>query len=153
MRILFLALICLSFFACEKNYILEQNQPMVHHQWAYADTKTFTAEIKDTSVNYDLFIHLRHHENFEWRNVWLKIETTFPDGREFEKRINLVLAEADGRWLGDCLGGHCDIRIAIQRDAFFPLAGKYTFKLTQDMRVNPLGEVYSVGMEIQKAKK
>lgn len=139
--------------SCEKNYILEQNQPLKNYTWDYTDIKTFTAEIKDTTVNYNIYIHLRHGFNFEWRNVWVKIETTFPDGREFEKRVNLVLGEADGRWIGNCLGDNCDIRIPIQQSAFFPLTGKYTFEITQDMRTNPLGAIKSVGMEIQQSKK
>lgn len=146
-------LLCGALVSCEKNYILEQNQPLKDCSWNYKDTQTFTAEIKDTIINYDIYIHMRHGFNFEWRNVWVKIETTFPDGREFEKRVNLVLGEADGRWLGNCLGDNCDIRIPIQQSAFFPYLGKYTFKITQDMRTNPLGAVKSVGMEIQQSKK
>ncbi len=142
--------ICLLFSSCDSNQVMEENQLMKNYSWDYSDSKTFTAEIKDTAQHYNIYISLRHGFNFEWRNLWVKIETTFPGGKQFEKRVNLVLSEPDGVWHGDCLGDNCDIQIPIQENAYFPELGKYTFKITQDMRVNPLGFVKSVGMRIEK---
>jgi hypothetical protein len=80
----------------------------------------------------------------------VNIETTFPDGKKYDRRVNLLLSDADGVWHGDILGDNCDILIPIQDNAFFPELGKYSFKISQDMRVNPLGCVKSVGMRIEK---
>ena len=132
---------------------MEQNQQIANYKWDYADAKTFEADIKDTVAHYNLYINVRHSFQFDWRNAWVKIETTFPDGKSFEKRINLVLSEADGHWLGDCLGDNCDMQLSIQQNAIFPEVGKYKFKITQDMRVNPLDKIKSVGMRIEKNKK
>lgn len=129
---------------------MENREVIKNEKWDYADTKTFTAEITDTAINYSIYVSIRHGFNFEWRNAWVKIETTFPNGKQFEKRVNLVLSQANGEWYGDCLGDNCDIVIPIQENAFFPETGKYTFKITQDMRVNPLAFVKSVGMRIEK---
>lgn len=136
--------------SCDKSAVMEKNEIIKNDSWNYADSKTFVTEIADTAINYNLYINLRHSFNFEWRNLWVKIETTFPDGRQFEKRVNLVLSEPDGQWHGDCLGDNCDIQTAIQQNAFFPVAGKYTFKISQDMRVSPLGFVKSIGMRVEK---
>ena len=142
--------ICLFFTSCDKSLVMEENQQIQSYSWNYEDKKVFSAEINDTSQLYNIVVNLRHSFNFEWRNLWVNIETTFPDGRKFDKRINLVLSEPDGHWNGDCLGDNCDIQIPIQTKAFFPLTGKYTFKISQDMRVNPLGFVKSIGMRIEK---
>lgn len=145
-------IICISLISCDKGVVMEKVEVFKGEKWDYVDSKTFTAEIKDTVQHYDIAISLRHGFNFEWRNLWVKIETTFPDGRNFEKRVNLVLSEPDGRWFADCLGDNCDIIIPIQTNAYFPLLGKYTFKLSQDMRANPLGFVKSVGIRIENTK-
>ncbi len=136
--------------ACDSAVIMEENQQVPDYSWEYKDDKTFTANITDTTQHYNIYINLRHSFNFEWRNLWVNIETSFPDGRKFDKRVNLVVSEPDGHWNGDCLGDNCDIQIPIQTKAFFPLPGKYKFKLTQDMRVNPLNYVKSIGMRIEK---
>ncbi len=144
-------LICsLLLSSCDEKVVMESHQNIAGNQWDYADAKIFTAEIKDTVQHYNIAVSLRHGFNFEWRNLWVKIETTFPDGKQYERRVNLVLSGPDGVWHGEVLGDNCDILIPIQDNAFFPQLGKYSFKITQDMRVNPLGYVKSVGMRIEK---
>ncbi|MFN8285406.1 MAG: gliding motility lipoprotein GldH [Chitinophagales bacterium] len=136
--------------ACDKARIIDENQPVTNYNWNYSDEKVFTTEIKDTAITYNLYVNVRHSFNFEWRNMWVNIETTFPDGKKFDKRVNLLLSEPDGHWFGDCLGDNCDIQIPIQENAYFPQPGKYVFKLRQDMRVNPLPNIKSMGMRIEK---
>jgi len=136
--------------ACDRTVVTEENTPVKDYNWDYADVKTFTANITDTSLTYNIYVNVRHSFQFEWRNMWVNIETVFPDSTTFSKRVNLPLSEADGHWHGDCLGDNCDAQVLIQRNAFFPQPGQYTFKLTQDMRVNPLGKVKSVGFRIEK---
>ena len=67
--------------------------------------------------------------------------------------LDVYKRQADGHWFGDCLGDNCDIQVSIQQNAFFPLTGKYTFKITQDMRVNPLPYIKDVGMRVEQAAK
>jgi gliding motility-associated lipoprotein GldH len=149
---IFVLLAALTFTSCDKARVFEENQQITDYKWKYEDAKTFVAEIKDTTQHYNLYINVRHSFQFDWRNAWVKITTTFPDGKSFDKRVNLVLSEPDGRWLGDCLGDNCDMQVQIQQNAIFPKPGKYTFKIAQDMRVNPLVAVKSVGMRIERAQ-
>jgi gliding motility-associated lipoprotein GldH len=141
----------LIFSSCDRKRIFEENKQITDYKWNYADAPTFVTEVKDTNTHYNVIVNVRHSFEFEWRNLWVKIQTTLPDGRTSEKRINLVLSEPDGHWHGDCLGDNCDLQIPIQENAIFPVPGKYTFKITQDMRVNPLPLVKSIGLRIEKA--
>ena len=149
---LFALLVALTFTSCDKARVFEENQQITDYKWKYEDAKTFVANIKDTTQHYNLYVNVRHSFQFDWRNAWVKITTTFPDGKSFDKRVNLVLSEPDGHWLGDCLGDNCDMQVAIQQNAIFPKPGKYTFKIAQDMRVSPLVSIKSVGMRIEKAQ-
>lgn len=152
-RFTFFALVCLGtmvFSSCDKSKVMEENAQLKNYAWSYEDAKMFTAEIKDTTANYNIYVNVQHSFQFEWRNVWVNIETTFPNGKVYERRVNLLLSEPDGKWFGDCLGSNCDIQIPIQQNAFFPLIGKYTFKISQDMRVSPLPYIKSVGMRVEK---
>lgn len=136
--------------SCSNGAVMENTETIKNEKWEYADAKTFTVDITDTTINYTIYVSIRHSFNYEWRNAWVKIETTFPDGRQFEKRVSLDLAQANGQWYGDCLGDNCDMLIRIQENAFFPETGTYRFKISQDMRVNPLAFVKSIGMRIEK---
>ncbi|MBK8659303.1 MAG: gliding motility lipoprotein GldH [Bacteroidetes bacterium] len=147
-----LAAVVLLLSSCDQRRVMEENQDVQDYQWNYSDTKVFTAEIQDTTTQYNIYVNLRHAFQFEWRNLWVNIETTFPNGKVYERRVNLLLSEPDGHWYGDCLGDNCDIQVSIQQNAFFPLTGKYTFKITQDMRVNPLPYIKSVGMRVERVQ-
>ncbi len=143
-------LVVMLLTSCDKNRVIDDNQAITNYNWSYDEEKVFTTEIKDTAITYNLYVNLRHSFNFEWRNMWVNIETTFPNGKKFDKRVNLLLSEPDGHWFGDCLGDNCDIQIPIQENAYFPQPGKYIFKIRQDMRVNPLANIKSVGLRIEK---
>lgn len=143
-------MVSVLFTGCDKARVMEKNEDVKNFSWDYADVKTFEAEIADTSLTYNLYVNMRHAFTFEWRNAWVDIETVFPDGKTFHKRVNLPLSQPDGQWYGDCLGDNCDIQVPIQSNAYFPQPGKYIFKLKQDMRVNPLNHVKSIGMRIEK---
>ncbi len=138
--------------ACDGNKLMETNTPVAGEKWAYNDIKSYTVEVKDTVTRYNIYINLRHSFQFDWRNVYVQVGTQLPDGKKMEKRVNLPLCEPDGKWYGSCLGDNCDVPVMIQHDARFPMPGKYTFTLRQDMRVDPLDKVKSVGLRIEKAK-
>lgn len=138
--------------SCDPNRLYETNTPVKSEKWSYDDIKSYTVDVQDTTTRYNIYINLRHSFQFDWRNVYVQVGTQLPDGKKMEKRVNLPLCEPDGKWYGSCLGDNCDVPLMIQHDARFPMPGKYTFTLRQDMRVDPLEKIKSVGLRIEKAK-
>jgi gliding motility-associated lipoprotein GldH len=137
--------------SCDPNRLYETNTPIADQRWSYDDIKSYEVEVKDTNTRYNIYINIRHSFQFDWRNVYVQVGTQMPDGRKLEKRVNLPLSEADGKWFGSCLGDNCDLPVMIQHDAKFPMVGKYTFTIRQDMRANPLTNIKSIGLRIEKA--
>jgi len=141
-------LLCVT--ACDPNRLYETNTPVAGEKWAYADVKSFTVDVTDTTTRYNIYINVRHSFQFEWRNMYVQVGTQLPDGKKMEKRVNLPLCENDGKWFGSCLGDNCDLPVMIQENAKFPQKGKYTFTIRQDMRVNPLEKIKSIGLRVEK---
>ncbi|MBL7777234.1 MAG: gliding motility lipoprotein GldH [Chitinophagales bacterium] len=148
----FVAVLSLTLNSCDKSVIKEENQTVDGNQWSYDNPKLFAVTITDTTQHCNIYINIRHSFQFEWRNMWVNIETTFPDSTVYSKRVNLPMSEPDGVWYGKCLGDNCDLQVPIQQNAVFPQMGTYTFKIKQDMRANPIGYVKSVGMRIEKVQ-
>jgi gliding motility-associated lipoprotein GldH len=143
------AAFCLA--SCDPNRLYETNTPIANEKWSYEDIKSFTVEVKDTATRYNIYINVRHSFLFDWRNMYVQVGTQLPDGKKMDKRVNLPLSEPDGKWYGSCLGDNCDIPVLIQQDAKFPMAGKYTFTVKQDMRANPLEKIKSIGLRVERA--
>lgn len=139
--------------SCDSNRFFEDNQAVKEESWEYSDTKKFTIDVSDTTTHYNILINLRHSFAFDWRNVYVKVGTEFPDGHKTESRVNLLLSEPDGRWYARCIGDNCFIGIPIKEDIMFPQKGKYTFTIQQDMRQNPLPKIRYVGLRIERVIK
>ncbi|MFN8276310.1 MAG: gliding motility lipoprotein GldH [Chitinophagales bacterium] len=137
--------------SCDRQRVYETNFPVEGESWPYTDAKSFTFDISDTTARYNIFINVRHSFEFEWRNMYVQVSTQFPDGKHIQKRVNLPLSEADGHWYGHCMGDNCDMPVLIQQAAKFPMKGKYTFTLQQDMRVNPLPRIKAIGLRVERA--
>ncbi|MDW8272751.1 MAG: gliding motility lipoprotein GldH [Chitinophagales bacterium] len=141
----------LLLWSCNENVIYDKNLPIEKELWSYDAPKIFTVDINDTLSTYNIFIQLRHSFHFEWRNLWVKVETVYPDGKKLTERVNLLLCEPDGKWFGSCLNDQCFIKIPLQENAYFPKKGTYTFSISQDMRQNPLPKVRFIGLRIEKS--
>lgn len=143
-----LILFCLA--SCQDKAVYDTYRTVKGNSWEYTDTMTFDVHIEDTSQHYNLYVNLRHNFYFDWRNVWVKVITIYPNQKAEISSVNLPLSEADGAWYGKCSGDICDIRVGIQENATFPQPGNYRFMILQDMRQNPLPKVMNVGFRIEK---
>lgn len=146
-------LCCVTMWGCDRNKVFEESYAIEKYVWEEADTLTFEVNITDTTKLYNLYITLSHTFFYQKSNLWIKVFTTFPNGDELSKRVELPLADKNGKWYGDCLGDICDIKVPIQRNAFFESIGTYRFRFQQNMRINPLTQIMEVGFRVEKTGK
>ena len=146
---LFLFFCFLVFNSCDKNRIYEKNTTIEKYVWDSKAKPVFTVDILDTSVLYNLYVNVRHAEIYPYQNIWLIVSTKFPDSTFASKRIEIMLANQEGKWFGEGLGDIWDYRSLIQENAFFDKPGTYTFSLEQNMRQDPLPGIMSVGIRIE----
>lgn len=137
----------LFFISCDKNRIFEKYIDFENSEWSYENNASFEVSIKDTASK-KLFINFRHTYFFKTRNVLLKMHVEDPKGKKETIHLNIPLSEPNGKWYADCSGDICSIQKEIEYA--FTDTGKYLFWLEQDMRVNPLTNVLSVGLRVEK---
>lgn len=142
------------FSSCDKATVFEQNTDLKHFEWTYDNIISYAVEINDLEPK-NVFINFRHTHFFGFRNVRLKLKFVSPSAKETLTNINIPLSEPNGRWYGDCYGDICDIQYLIPKfeHYIFNETGTYTFSIIQDMRDNPLKNVMSSGLRIEKANK
>ena len=138
------------FTACDENRIFEQNSEIPDRSWDYDTVMPFEVTISDTNLHYNVYVNLRHTNQYANSNLWVLLHTTFPSGEKLEKRVELPLASTEGKWYGNSAGSIINHQILIQPNAVFPEAGIYKFEIEQNMRRNPLEEVLDVGIRVEK---
>ncbi|MBC7886818.1 MAG: gliding motility lipoprotein GldH [Ferruginibacter sp.] len=151
----FIILIALSLWlvACSKIEVFEKNTDIPRQQWQYALKPVFDFSISDTASLYNLYIVLRHTDAYRYNNIWLNIGSQSPADTMRYQRFDLQLGTDAGGWEGIGMDDIWELRKSITRGPFkFNKTGNYKFSVAQVMRENPLPEILSVGVRVEKVK-
>lgn len=130
--------------------MFDKNLEIANAEWYYNQPKIFNVTVLDTASTYNMFVNVRHTDAYGFNNLLVKVKTIFPDSTIQHDNVNVVLAENNGRWTGNCIDGVCYNTVLVRTAFTFPEAGTYTFAIEQDMRQNPVTEIMDVGIRIEK---
>ena len=141
--------IVFSLSSCDESRVFEKNREIKDYIWDSRNKASFTFEVKDTTTLHNIYVNVRHADFYQFSNIWLMVRTTFPDGKQLSKRVEVPLANDDGAWYGEGLGDIWDAQHLIQQGAFFEQPGKYTFDLEHNMRKDPLPGIMAIGLRVE----
>ena len=146
-------------FSCNKNVVYSKYERIDENTgWAAKKLIDFEAELTDSNQLCDVYINVRNAESYPYRNLFMFLHTTYPNGQISIDTIECVLADEQGHWLGKGMGDLYDNSILFKKNARFKQAGKYKFSFEQTMRygnkneIDPLYLIMDVGISIEKAE-
>jgi len=143
--IIFIVSSVIVFQSCnDRNYIFSGQNVFTEGIWNEQDSASFDVNITDTMQLYNLGLMLNHSKNYPAQNIYLKINTTFPDGQYFSQQVNIDFANKAGKWFGDCSGDNCEVEAFIQQGAYFNQSGNYRFTIKQFTREVNLENINSL---------
>ena len=147
---------CLLLTACNTIDLYEKVENIPGHSWMSTYKPSFTFNIKDTTSAYQLYVLVRHNNQYNYNNLWVNLHTKSPDGTVSKAQYELPLATAEKGWLGTGMDDLYEHRIAltpVNQNFFFRKGGEYTFTLEQIMREDPLEHVFNIGLRIEKKER
>ena len=154
-RFLLIAMFAVSSWlvACKRLDVFEKNVVIPNNQWNYSLKPAIDFLIEDTTASYNVFIALRHTDAYRYNNLWLNVGTQAPgDSTRFQK-FELMLGTDAGGWEGTGMDDIWEVRKLITNGPVkFNKAGNYRFILAQIMRENPLPNIMSVGIRVERVK-
>lgn len=131
----------------------ERNVQIPGQEWRYAFEPEIRFDIMDTASLYNVYLTLRHTDQYAYSNIWLEISTKQPGDTTFQKeRFELGLQEAGGKWLGTGYADIWELRHLLLESLKLRKAGTYTIRIRQIMRDEPLRHIMNVGVRIEKMK-
>jgi gliding motility-associated lipoprotein GldH len=148
-----LSILILSLFAlsCNKNRIFEEhNTNFPKFRWDKSNIVDFNPDIKDKNYDYKIFIAIRHIAGFQLKDINVKLEIISPSGEETTKDYTLPLFDKNNESLSDCAGDYCDLESMVENNFKFKETGKYKFRISHQMSINPIPNVMEVGLIIDK---
>jgi gliding motility-associated lipoprotein GldH len=145
-----LLLVAMAFTACDPSRHFEENKEIPKMEWDKDVPLSFLVSVDDTSLGYNVYINVRNAGFYRFSNLYLFVNTTFPQGQVHRDTVECILASPEGRWLGEGLGDIWDNRILFKENVQFTQPGEYRFELNQAMRINPLPGIMDAGIRIEK---
>lgn len=145
-------LLAVVFSACQSGYIFNAVDKIPEGKWHKENVIEYNVPVSDTLHGFDIQFHLRNDYNYAYRNVWLFVETSSPNGNVLRDTVEFFLADQSGKWLGKGLGNVNAIVLDYKKNIRFPVSGIYHFKIEQAMRTEELKSIMDIGLRIKKTK-
>jgi gliding motility-associated lipoprotein GldH len=136
--------------SCSSGTLYDNNKSMPDNVWKSDQIIRFDVELEDTVNICKFYINVRHSTDYRYANLFLFINTTFPDGREARDTVECILADPSGKWLGKGISNIRDNQVLLRRGIRFPEQGTYIFEFEQAMREPELEGIMDLGLRIVK---
>ena len=145
---LFICFGAATFISCrEASYEMYHN--ITGSQWDKEQKLLFHFDSLDASQLFKISLLVRHGNTYPFRNIWFFISTYYPNGEVEKDTVNMFLANLKGQWLGVSGGGLITCEQKIKPFYSFRQSGTIVMELVHGMRVNPLPNVYNVGLKME----
>ena len=151
-----IAFILLSIFfvlsACETKQLFEQSTIYPNHNWPSKQATKYQFMVTDTAASYKIFFVIRHHNAYHYKNIWLDISMKSPTNIITKKVANLNLADDARGWLGSGMDDIYDQRIPLTAAPVQLNRGINEISVQHTMREDPLDNILSTGIRVEKVK-
>lgn len=146
-------LVALLTFGCDTKAVYSEYTDIDDGKWYIKNAPSFTFEIKDATEPYNIYYNLRNSLSYGYYNLYLTRYLRDERGKEIESRLDelILMDPKTGKPNGDGLGDLFDHKFLVKRNYRFPKAGKYTMQIRQYMRQDPLLNIQSVGITVERA--
>jgi gliding motility-associated lipoprotein GldH len=152
-NILFVLVIGFSLGSCGRNVVFTDSEAMPGKKWELANIPVFQVPIDDTISSNNIRFTIRTGSSYPYRNIFLFVNTTSPEGRSITDTLEYNLADESGKWLGKGFGDIHELNLPYKSAVFFPVKGSYLISVRHGMRVEDLKGVYDFGIRVEKSVK
>jgi gliding motility-associated lipoprotein GldH len=128
----------LSMSSCQKGVLSSAHWKLAHQRWITGDDKSMKIIAPDTTQAYMMDIRIEHTESYAFQNLYIRLLTTFPSGKQVQSVTSLELTNPDGSWAGKCGGKMCSVTLPLQPGFTFPEIGEYKLTIQPYMRLDTL---------------
>ena len=152
MRIISILILALTVLSCNKNRIYKAETSFPDYRWEKSNILEFTPEILDKDCDYKLSLAFRHVAGFQLKEVLVNVEITAPSGEKSVRDYKLSVYNDQNEVLSECAGDYCDLETVIENNFKFTETGKYQFKISHTMEIDPIPNAMDLGLIIDKVE-
>ena len=137
--------------SCKQIDIFEKNTVIPNYEWKSNFIISGSFTITDTVSAYSIYLVLRHTDAYKYNNIWLNIGLQPPGDSLIKQKVDLKLGDDANGWEGTGMNDIWELRKLLNGEPRrFKKAGEYKFTIAHVMRDEPLLNVMSAGLRIEK---
>lgn len=145
-------LVAMLMTSCDGTVFYSEYADINEDGWEISDSACFDVQVDDTTRLFNLYVEVRNSIDYSYSNLFLFVNTTFPDGSVSCDTMELPLADPTGAWLGKHSGRYVDSRYRLRgQPVRFPMLGKYHFAIVNGMRDEAIEGIAHVGFLVEYA--
>lgn len=138
--------------ACQENYYFEETIELPINGWSVDDPISFEFNIVDSLDKFDLFLDVDHHTDYNYQNLYIKIDTEYPDKKLLSDTLSFDLANSFGNWNGKCSGESCNLRVFLAQQIRFRQVGDYKISISQHSRDIIVSHIDKLSIRLKQIK-
>lgn len=150
--LIFFIFCMMLFMSCDQNRVYDKSKKLTEANWKIGEVVKFDVPISDTLSYHNFYINIRNKSTYSYCNLYLFLNTVFPDNKIARDTLDCILADEKGNWLGNGLGDLKDNQILFRKGVRFPHSGMYSFELEHAMYDSTLTGISDIGIRIEKLK-
>ena len=158
-NVIILLLIFISLQSCDDNSVYDSYQT-VSKSWEKEEIVEFELPKLDSVVPYNLYINVRHTNEYSYSNLFLIGSIKFPNGKIITDTLEYEMAKPDGEWLGTGFSDVKENKLWYKENVRFIEEGTYKVSLQHAMRkngevsgINSLEGITDIGFRIENGSK
>jgi gliding motility-associated lipoprotein GldH len=136
------------FTACSRKEVFSEYHSFSEASWLQKEKAGFEVNITDSLQRYDVFLEIRNNNNYPFRNIWLFVDFTTPDGKQRRDSIEANLADEYGKWYGNGISLYT-YSFPYEQNIQYPLKGIYNYSITHGMRAEKLIGISDIGLTVK----
>ncbi len=151
LRLAIITGVMLFMSSCKQIDVFEKNTVIPGYEWKSDFSVSGSFIIKDTLSPYSIYLVLRHTDAYKYNNIWLNIGLQPPGDSLSNQKVDIQLGDDANGWEGTGMNDIWELRKLLNGEPRrFKKPGEYRFTISQIMRDDPLLNVMSAGIRIEK---
>jgi len=134
--------------SCESDVVFSDSRAMTGNVWKLMDIPDFKFSVTDTLTSNNVLFTIRTGSSYPFRNIFLFVTTTSPDGKSITDTLQYNLSDEKGKSYGKGFGDIHELNLPYKSNVYFPAKGTYQVKIQHGMRIEDLKGVYDFGLRI-----
>lgn len=145
-------LVLFGLCACNNHATFEQFQTVSPTAWDMNEPAHFEVSMNDTLGKYDVILHIRNTDLYNYQDIWLFTHSMAPDSTIATDTLACFLADNRGKWINNAFLSEHNMPLVYMHNIRFPKIGTYTFDIAHGMRDSLLQGISRIGLTIEPTK-